>query len=288
MLLRREFYRNRHNPIRRNAMPIQMAYEHPNEWLIYSIDTKTVGEPYLTCPHCGRRVQKLFTLAHDDGGREAHIRFSENKPDEVMCGYDTATLLADTDAIVLGKIKNLRMNPAFKPMTFAPPKFTAPKVKVDPEAHLPWRMFSEYASHICKRCGGKRPATFVVAKSRASADKVFEKGNGLCPTCMCRVLLAPRERIRMLDEGLPNPPVTRGTERTKPLGIASPYRLFGFTAKKPRKCGCGKERWQYYVIATDIQTAQKRVDRYGMCALCMCELLCLDRYAIETADGGPP
>lgn len=87
-------------------------------------------------------------------------------------------------------------NPVYKQIDYGGPRLVKPKkAKVDPEEYLPWRMFVQYGPQLCRKCGTRRPAIFVVAKSRASADKVFAKGNGLCPTCMCQVLLAPRERI---------------------------------------------------------------------------------------------
>lgn len=95
-MLRREFYQNRRRNVRRNAIPMQLTFQHPTEYLIYSIDAKTANEPYLVCPVCDRRVQKLFTFAHDE--REAGYKFSQN---DCACGYDTASNIADEEMVVL-------------------------------------------------------------------------------------------------------------------------------------------------------------------------------------------
>ena len=92
--------------VRRNALTWQV-HEHPNEYLIYSQSAKDFNVDFFECPHCGRRVKKLFTMAHsgDPGMLEAEGKFTRNSGTEVMCGFDLATLLSDTDAVVLGEAK---------------------------------------------------------------------------------------------------------------------------------------------------------------------------------------
>ncbi len=171
-----------------------------------------------------------------------------------------------------------RRNPAFRPVEYQVPKFAEPKApKVDPESGLPWRMYEQAFPTLCKN---HRPpvmmdASFVVARSRASADAVFARGNGLCASCMCMALLKPNVRIRDLEGGHPNPLRSvhpPGVTARAPRNV-SPYRLFRFDYPKDKaiRDACGKLRWQFYVIAVDPQEAARRVNRYGMCALCICQ-----------------
>ncbi len=91
------------NPSRRNVMP-SMTFSHPNEYLVYSETATDFGVPTLQCPHCGRNVLKLFTLAHggETGQIEAERKFTRASGSEVMCGLDLSSLLADNDVVVLG------------------------------------------------------------------------------------------------------------------------------------------------------------------------------------------
>jgi len=155
----------------------------------------------------------------------------------------------------------------------------APKIKIDPLAHLLWRMFPLYA---------RDAELFIVAKTQEKANQLFQKKRGLSAQNMTRVLLFPRERIAVIDGGVPNPTATKFRfERPAAVNV-SPYRLFGFTLPKPREDACGRTVSQLFVIAIDPETAEGMLKSYGQCAVCICELLTLNRYIIQTTDGLAP
>jgi hypothetical protein len=169
------------------------------------------------------------------------------------------------------------INPELKRVFYDRPLLVKPKTEKElAEDRLPWKMFSQYALVICASCKNKTSVSFWIAKTQEAADKVLQKGKGYCPTCICRPLTVPRVRIATTDDGIPNP------------AQFSPFRLFGFASNERRKCACGKERYEFFVIARDELDSQKRVKQYGMCGQCMAELLCLDRYYFQTTDGKAP
>ncbi len=152
--------------------------------------------------------------------------------------------------------------------------------KVDPLAHLPWRMFSSYA-------GEKEE--FIIAKNKETAVVKFKQRKGLTPEEMVDGLLWAGIRIGLTDGGHPNPQ-TGHYQFDVPLQalVLSPFRLFRFNLNKTMKDSCGNETARFYVIGVTSHDAQVRVLNYGQGAVCMCEMLSLPRYFIQTADGRAP
>jgi hypothetical protein len=196
-------------------------------------------------------------------------------------------------------MRNRLFNPSLKAVEYQEPEIFKPQRllrKPRPEDLLPWRMFARWAPQKCKRCKLDTEVTFIAAKTPEMADKIFDKGNGLSPNCMCWILIQPDHRIATLDGGLPNPAVkikvktevkTEAAPVTPALPV-SPFRLFYFQAKAGKECACGRVSKNFYVIAFSPKQADERAERYSMCATCTCEYLLFDRYAIQTTHGGPP
>ena len=59
-------------------------------------------------------------------------------------------------------------NPKYKPVEYRGPTFLKPKIepKPKPEDLLPWKMFAEYGSQLCKKCQKTVEVTFILAKNR--------------------------------------------------------------------------------------------------------------------------
>lgn len=191
-----------------------------------------------------------------------------------------------------------KRNPVYKEVEYKEPSFVKPAkvIKPKPEDLLPWRMFYEFGEFTCPRCRHNVNQVYIIAKTQALAAQVFEKNRGLSSGCMAYVMRAPDHRIATTDGGWPNP-VTEaplevvsgaGTTLTRPPLNISHWRVFSFTSKNDWECGCGRKVHFILVIAMDSETAYKRIGRYGMCATCLCDTLCFDRYIIQTTHGGPP
>jgi hypothetical protein len=182
-------------------------------------------------------------------------------------------------------------NPKVQAIDFSP-LLARPKEprKEDPLKDYPWRMFLEFKKHKCRGCGQAREEFFIVSKSRERADKLFKGNKGLCGYCMAKILTFPRERICTVTGGEPNPSSSYIPEKEKPRAarMFSPYRLFGFKTEKPPKAAVHVNESIFFVIAENPKEAQSKLDKYGQCAHCICETLTLDRYCIETIDGGAP
>lgn len=177
-----------------------------------------------------------------------------------------------------------RRNPKYVPLQYQAPSFVkthkvAPK-EPTAEDRMPWRMFDHFGPYLCKRCGHTVDEVFIVAKTRALADEQFRKKmNGLSAGCMANVLLEPHHVVRTLDGGPANP-----------LNV---FRIIGRHYNQPVKCDCGKDRQFYFVLvplaeANIMAKVEQLFKDYRMCAVCLCETLCLDRYALETIGGAAP
>jgi len=227
--------------------------------------------PY-TIKHLGGKhvISASIARGHGRGGQPQWFRFTR----ELGGGYDMASgeRIDGPTSVKSKKKKNVRIR-EIDPMEGVLGQRSKPK-KVDPLANLPWRMFTIYASGRCKACGQTYPELFTIAKNWERAQENAKKKRGLCAMDMMRVFIRfPRYRIATNDGGLPNP--------------ISPFRMFGFDVPKHLDA-CGRSIASLFVISVDKDDARKRLGKYGQCATCMCELLSLDRYIIQTTDGGAP
>jgi hypothetical protein len=80
----------------RGGVSLQQGFEHPTEYLVYSLPAKNVGQTHFTCPVCQRQVRTLFTLAHDE--LESRYKFQQG---DAACGYDLTDSIAKNDWTVV-------------------------------------------------------------------------------------------------------------------------------------------------------------------------------------------